>query len=251
MKKIRIGNDIRLAVDLRKQVIGEGDDTFAVRQVTAYLVNTTKEQEYKDKLNERKHFVGRFPREPFSHDYDTTPWCVCGCGMPTWNVQPVNGVYAGFGTEPYGKLGKELRDIASVVQYKAACQATAQQNIINVYFPAKDQLATGEYKLVLVASVYAPGYNVENLKTIQVDVPEVFELVETTEEGIDTGVTISTDVERPVEGTAGGDDPGDITFDDVYVNGGVLTNGSIILNRTDEVPVEIDLDGVVGWYEGD
>ena len=252
MKKIRIGNDIRLAVDLRKQVIGEGDDTFAVRQVTAYLVNTTKEQEYKDKLNERKHFVGRFPREPFSHYYDTTPWCVCGCGMPTYNAYPVNsGIYGGFGTEPFGKLGKELQKIASVIQYKAACRATAQQNIINVYFPAKDQLATGVYKLVLVASVYAPGYNVENLKTIQVDMPEVFELVETTEEGIDTGVTISTDVERPVEGTAGGDDPGDITFDDVYVNGGVLADGNIILNRTDEVPVEIDLDGVVGWYEGD
>jgi hypothetical protein len=95
MKKIRIGNDIRLAVDLRKQVIGEGDDTFAVRQVTAYLVNTTKVAEYKAKLEERKHFVGRFPREPFSHDYDTTPWCLCGCGMPTWNVHPV---YSGFGT---------------------------------------------------------------------------------------------------------------------------------------------------------
>ena len=248
MKKIRIGNDIRLAVDLRKQVIGEADDTFAVRQVTAYLVNTTKIAEYKTKLEERKHFVGRFPREPFSHNYDTTPWCLCGCGMPTWNVNPV---YSGFGTQPYGKLDKELQEIADVVQYKAACQATAQQNIINIYFPAKDQLATGEYKLVLVASVYAPGYNVENLKTIQVDVPEVFELVETTEEGIDTGVTISTDVERPVEGTAGGEDTGDITFDDVYVNGGVLTNGNIILNRTDNTPVQIDLDEVVGWYEGD
>lgn len=251
MKKIRIGNDIRLAVDLRKQVIGEGDDTFAVRQVTAYLVNTTKIAEYKAKLEERKHFVGRFPREPFSHDYNTTPWCVCGCGMPTWNVLPVNGVYGGFGTEPFGKLDKELQKIASVIQYKASCQATAQQNIINVYFPAKDQLATGEYKLVLVASVYAPGYNIENLKTIQVDVPEVFELVETTEEGIDTGVVINTDVERPVEGTAGGEDTGDITFDDVYVNGGILTNGNIVLNRTDEVPVTIDLDGIVGWYEGD
>ena len=251
MKKIRIGNDIRLAVDLRKQVIGEGDDTFAVRQVTAYLVNTTKIAEYKAKLEERKHFVGRFPREPFSHDYNTTPWCVCGCCMPTWNVLPVNGVYGGFGTEPFGKLDKELQKIASVIQYKASCQATAQQNIINVYFPAKDQLATGEYKLVLVASVYAPGYNIENLKTIQVDVPEVFELVETTEEGIDTGVVINTDVERPVEGTAGGEDTGDITFDDVYVNGGILTNGNIVLNRTDEVPVTIDLDGIVGWYEGD
>lgn len=251
MKKIRIGNDIRLAVDLRKQVL-EGDDTFAVRQVTAYLVNTTKVEEYKDKLNERKRFVGRFPREPFSHDYDTTPWCVCGCGMPAYNALPVNScAYSGFGTEPYGKLNKELRKIASVIQYKAACQATAQQNIINVYFPAKDQLATGVYKLVLVANVYAPGYNVESLKTIQVDIPEVFELVGTTEQGVDTGVIINADVESPVEGTAGADSTDDIIYNDVYINGGLLSEGNIVLNRTDNIPVKINIDEVAGWYEGD
>ena len=65
MKKIRIGNDIRLAVDLRKQVL-EGDDTFAIRQVSAYLVNTTKVAEYEAKLAERPKFEGRFPREPFT-----------------------------------------------------------------------------------------------------------------------------------------------------------------------------------------
>ena len=166
MKKIRIGNDIRLAVDLRK-VVNEGDDTFAVRQITAYLVNTTKVKEYEDKLNERPRFSGRFPREPFSHDYDTTPWCLCGCGMPTYNAYPVNAacVYSGFGTEPY-KLTKELAKIARYIQYKAKCQAAAQQNIINVYFPAKDQFYTGEYKLIIVAKVYAPGYNEEDLKTV-------------------------------------------------------------------------------------
>ena len=250
MKKIRIGNDIRLAVDLRK-VVDEGDDTFAVRQITAYLVNTTKVDEYEAKLNERPRFSGRFPREPFSHDYSTTPWCLCGCGMPTYNAYPVNAscVYSGFGTEPY-KLTRELAKIAKYIQYKAKCQAAAQQNIINVYFPAKDQFCTGVYKLVVVAKVYAPGYNDENLKTIQVDIPEVFELVATTEEGIDTGVVISTDVDNAADGTAGADTQ-DAIFTDVYVNGGVLSDGNIILSRTDNNPVSIDLDGVVGWYEGD
>ena len=99
MKKIRIGNDIRLAVDLRKQVEENLDDTLAVRQVSAYLVNTTKVAEYEAKLNARPIFLGRFPREPFSHEYSTTPWCLCGCGMPTYNTFPVNaGAYSGFGT---------------------------------------------------------------------------------------------------------------------------------------------------------
>lgn len=251
MKKIRIGNDIRLAVDLRK-VVEEGDNTFAVRQITAYLVNTTKVKEYEDKIKEHPKFHGRFPREPFSHDYDTTPWCLCGCGMPTYNAYPVNAacVYSGFGTEPYSKLNKDLVKIAKYVQYRAECKPAAQQNIINVYFPAKDQFCTGEYKLVVVAKVYAPGYNDEDLKTVQVDVPEVFELVETTEEGIDTGVVISTDVDNAADGTAGADNQ-DVIFTDVYVNGGVLSDGNIILSRTDNNPVSIDLDGVVGWYEGD
>lgn len=252
MKKIRIGNDIRLAVDLRKQVLN-GDDTLAVRQVTAYLVNTTKLAEYEAKLKERAKFVGRFPREPFSHDYNTTPWCLSGCGTPTYNVYPVNagGVYSGFGVTPFDKQNKELASIASCIQYKAACQATGAQNLISVYFPAKHQLATGVYKLVVVANVYAPGYNVENMKTLQVDMPDVFQLVSTTDEGIDTGVTMFTNVESPAEGTANAEDLQDIIFDDVYVNGGLLVGNNMILNRTDDVPVSIDMDSIAGWYEGD
>lgn len=253
MKKIRIGNDIRLAVDLRKQVL-EGDDTLAIRQVTAYLVNTTKVAEYEAKLNERPKFFGRFPREPFSHEYSTTPWCLCGCGIPTYNTFPANScnVYSGFGVTPYDRRNKELADIAKCIQYKAACQSTGAQNIISVYFPAKHQLAVGVYKLIVVANVYAPGYNVENIKTIQVDIPDVFELVSTTEQGIDTGVIITTDVQSPTDGTASAsDDQSDIFFDDVYVNGGELSGNNIVLNRTDNIPVSIDIDDIVGWHEGD
>lgn len=253
MKKIRIGNDIRLAVDLRKQVVDESlDNTFAVRQITAYFVNTTKLEEYEAKLAERPIFTGRFPMEPFSHAYDTTPWCLCGCGIPTYNSFPVNagGVYGGFGTQPFNSRYKELQNIAQYIQYRAKCEATASQNIISIYFPAEDQLTVGVYKLVIAAKVYAPGYNDENLKTIQIDVPEVFELVKTTEEGIDTGVIIDVDMQKPSDGTAGADEE-EVIFTDVYVNGGVLADGNIILNRTDNNPVSINLDGVVGWYEGD
>lgn len=265
MKKIRIGNDIRLAVDLRKQVL-EGDDTLAVRKVTAYLVNTTKVAEYEAKLNERPKFIGRFPIEPFSHCYNTTPWCLCGCGMPTYNAFPINAghVYSGFGVEPYTKRNKELAAIARRIQYKAACKATQQQNVIYVYFPANHQLATGVYKLVIVAEIYYPGYNVENIKTIQADVPDVFELVSTSEEGIDTGVILSVNVESPVgDDINQGTDPGseieptpepsypDIIFDDIYVTEGATSGTNIILNRTDNTPVSINLNDIAGWYDED
>ena len=99
--------------------------------------------------------------------------------------------------------------------------------------------------------MYAPGYNVENIKTLQVDMPDVFQLVSTTEEGIDTGVIMFTDVESPVDGTANAEGNQDIIFNDVYVNGGLLVDNTMVLNRTDDIPVSINLEDVVGWYDED
>lgn len=92
----------------------------------------------------------------------------------------------------------------------------------------------------------------ENIKTIQADVPDVFELVSTSEEGIDTGVILSVNVEPPVgdEGT----DPGseiEPIFDDIYVTEGTTSGANIILNRTDNTPVSINLDDIAGWYDED
>jgi hypothetical protein len=77
-------------------------------------------------------------------------------------------------------------------EYIAEVYATDKQNIVEVSFPAEDQVNLGKYTLVLVVKAYAPGYNSKNLKTITVDIPEVFELVGSTEEGIDTGISINT-----------------------------------------------------------
>jgi hypothetical protein len=176
MKKIRIGNDIRLAVDLNTQLdLPTGSNN--VRQVSAYLINTTKLAEYENKVKARSKFIGRFPREPFSHDYNTTPWCLCGCGRPTWNAYPTNAgcVYSGFGVEPYKGL-KEISKIAKSIQYKAACYNTQYPNQILVDFPADQQLYTGIYTLILVVKLYVPGYT-DNTKTVSTDMPNVFELV--------------------------------------------------------------------------
>lgn len=79
--------------------------------------------------------------------------------------------------------------------------------------------------------------------------PDVFQLVSTTEEGIDTGVIMFTDVESPVDGTANAEGNQDIIFNDVYVNGGLLVDNTMVLNRTDDIPVSINLEDVVGWYD--
>lgn len=106
------------------------------------------------------------------------------------------------------------------------------------------------YKLVIVAELYAPGYNSCNLKTITVDVPNVFELVKTSEEGIDTGVMINT--ASVIDILPSGNDTGgesNIIYDDVYVNEGNYNNNNIALTRTDGTIVNVDTSSVTGWWE--
>lgn len=262
MKKIRIGNDIRLAVDLNTQLdLPAGSNN--VRQVSAYLINTTRLAEYKKKAKARSGFTGRFPREPFSHDYTTTPWCLCGCGKPTWNAYPTNAgcVYSGFGVEPYKGL-KELKQLSQSIQYKAACYNTQYPNMVLVDFPAEQQFYTGVYTLILVVKLYTPGYK-DNLKTVSVDIPNMFQIVKSTsdtieespEETIETGVTIvvgpNTNEEDPAPNDPDIPNIPDIIYEDIYVNEASISDGILSLGRTDDQTLNVDLGGVVGWYEGD
>lgn len=79
--------------------------------------------------------------------------------------------------------------------------------------------------------------------------PNVFELVKTTEEGIDTGIDINVSHVQDVL-TNIGDLSGD-NYDDVYVNGGEYGDNNITLMRTDGVPVDVDTSEFTAWYEGD
>ena len=127
--------------------------------------------------------------------------------------------------------------------------ATKDQNVVEVSFPARAQLYTGKYKLVVVAEVYAPGFNPMNLKTITVDMPDVFELVSTTQEGIDTGISINVDTVTDI--LPGGDSQQEVSYDDIYVNQGAYGDNSIALNRTDGSTVNVDISEITAWYDRD
>ena len=115
-------------------------------------------------------------------------------------------------------------------------------------FPAEDQLHVGTYNLIIVAKIYAPGFNKNNLKTITLDVPNVFELVKTTEEGVDTAFDIT--VTRTLDRLPG---PSGSFTRDIYVDSGMSDpdNNSLLLNRTDNSVVDIDLNNIIGWYDED
>jgi hypothetical protein len=61
-----------------------------------------------------------------------------------------------------------------------------------------------------------------NLKTVTVDMPDVFELVSTLEEGVDTGIGIN--VNPVIDKLPSGDVQDVVTYDDIYVNTGQYGN---------------------------
>jgi len=138
-----------------------------------------------DALRAKSRFIDRFPMEPRLAAFNATPYDVCNSGLPTWRAFPV---YPGFGVNPDFRRLRNRKPLP--FEYTANVAATSSQSVVEVSFPAEHQLFTGMYKLIIVAKLYAPGYSSDNLKTVTLDVPDVFELVSTSEEGYDTGFYI-------------------------------------------------------------
>lgn len=296
-RRIRIGNDIRLAVDLRQYVkipynalkerevytpnnpeFEELDDNdvvdkntelyyegeehpvqqlygkpignpISIRSVKAIFINTTKQQEHNKLIQKKSRFINRFPVEPDCKPFEATQYNICNSGYPTYRAYPGRFYtipYSGYGIYPnFGGLYKQLVDTSNY-KYTAEVYATEKQNIVEVSFPAQYQMDLGKYTLVLVVKAYAPGYNSRNLKTITVDMPDVFELVGSTEEGINTGVSIRTyDI---IDNLSQGEE---YIPSDIYIDRGMYQDNNIMLERNDGQYVNIDLSSATGWYEGD
>lgn len=196
-------------------------------------------------MRKKTRFIARFPIEPCMGPFDATPYDVCNSGYPTYRAYPHPYhvmPYHGFGVHPcWGGIYKALPHINDV-EYKAQVSATRHQHVVEVSFPARAQLYTGTYKLVIVAEVYAPGFNAANLKTITVDVPDVFELVKTTEEGVDTGIKIA--VNNVVDLL-----PGEtiVQYDDKFATSGSYSDNKITINRSDGNSFDIDTSAFTQW----
>lgn len=302
IKKIRIGNDIRLAVDLRQYIGGNhlrerevynpdatdfenidnnpfvnkkyevyypnqySSDEYSndqnpriktaigIRSVKAFLINVSKQKEYDEFMRKKTRFIARYPIEPCFECFHATPYNICNSGYPTWRAYPHRYCvhpYHGYGVRPeWGGIYHKFPPRPSF-EYKAPVMATEDQNVVEVAFPAEDQFYTGVYKLILVAKVYAPGFNYQNLKTITVDASNVFELVKTTEEGVDTGIDINVSRIEDVLTNIGTRQLSEDMYDDIYVQSGEYNDDNIVLNRTDGTPVNVDTSEFTAWYEGD
>lgn len=189
--KIRIGNDIRLDVTLINSKV---DDNVNIKSIKAYIINTTLENKRVEEAKNKTRFISRFPVEPYVDAYNSTAYDIKSAGYPTWHAFPQNyvyGSYAGFGLHPDWRDKYKPMPKHNLSEFCAPVKATEQSNVVQVYFPAECQLYTGDYKIVIVAKIYEPGYSPNNLKTVTMDYENVFTLVNTSEEGIDSEVTLN------------------------------------------------------------
>ena len=320
-KRIRIGNDIKLAVDLRQYVginnilkergvynpeatdfedidndtvVGKGEEVYygeprqlstgnfpyvnrnkdvyfresyvddngnvlpyraeeapgQIRSIKAILVNTSREEILRENAKKQNKFISRFPNEPYSEIYTSSPYNVNGCGYPSWRAYPQNHMFAsyhGFGWNPrWDGIFKPL-PMVNDIEYNANVAATSDQNVVEVTFPAEHQLHLGVYKLVVVAKIYVPGYNAQNLKTITIDMPDVFELVGTSKDAIDGDIKLNV---YRINNIPYDDVDNELYEGDVYVRNGVFGNNTLTLDRTNGTQIDINLDQATGWYEG-
>ena len=295
MQKIRIGNDIRLAVELRQYIGGKkiaerivynpedsnfenldnnpfvnwnelyydsnaeeqsssisaGTNPVCIRSVKAILINDTLKQKRIKDLKNKSRFISRFPMEPHMMQYASSPYNIHNSGYPTWRAYPKNHMFAsyhGFGVNPdWNDIYREI-PVKNDIEYLADTAATNKQGVVEVIFPAEHQLHTGVYSLVIVAKVYAPGFNSSNVKTYTIDVPNVFELVSTSVDGIDSDmfINVSTLMDKLPEGNDV--NPEDL---DIYVRDGEFENNTLTLDRTNGTSLDINLNEATGWYEGE
>lgn len=173
MKRIRIGNDIRVQTTLHEL---KDFDATMIKQLRCYFIPNIEEA-----VN------------PFPQTYDPAQYTVCNCGKPKYNVFPCNidaphwfPGYNGFGVNstPFIRFEKE---------YLAPSRLLAEQNKIEAYFPAVDQKLLSEYRVVIVLTLYQAGWGTNNLRTYTIDKGIVFALT-SDDRDIDTDTIIDLDV---------------------------------------------------------
>lgn len=172
MKRIRIGNDIRVQTTLHEL---KDFDINMIKQLRCY-------------------FIPQMPdcNNIYPQTYDPAEYNVCHCGKPVYNVFPCN-MDAPHWFPGYNGFGVESKPFIHIDdKYLAPSRVLADQGKIEAYFPAIDQRVIGEYKVVIVVTLYQSGWCTNNLRTFTIDKGIVFALTSDNRD-IDTDTVIDMD----------------------------------------------------------
>lgn len=203
MKKVKIGNDIRLKIQLNGKEINwrfgdnfpavlNGDeatgDTFVILSAKAFFINTTLKEKLIKECKRINRFFRRFPIEPFINEFEPDAYNIHVSGkFPKYRAHVAN-LYNGFGVCPDWEKCKPMKDM-DVTVYRSEIIRTQDPNTIIVEFPGEAQLFEGKYELLIQAKVYDPEYK-NNERMVTASVKDLFQLVEDQDEAINNPVEI-------------------------------------------------------------
>ena len=178
MKQVIIGTDIRLQFTLDE--LSDYDAT-SIKQLRCYVIRK-EDIQYIDLDN-----YG-YPQYYSPTDYDLV---YTRCHMYNWlpyNQQvytsgmfgPIDDyryfpAYNGFGVR-----SKQFKIVPD--KYLASSRVISGSKQIEMYFPAEDQRSFGEYIVLIVITVYEPGWGSNNLRTFTINKGVQFEIVDDTNE---------------------------------------------------------------------
>lgn len=173
MKRIRIGNDIRVQTSLHD--LNDFDIT-SIKQLRCYFIPQGDSYTVSN-----------------TDTYDPMQYTICNCGKPKYNVFPCNmdAPHWFCGYNGFGVNSKRFVHVDS--NFLAPARLLAEQNRIEAYFPAKAQYQIGEYKFVIVLTIYQPGWCENNLRTITLDEGVIFALTND-DRDTDTDTIIDLDI---------------------------------------------------------
>lgn len=174
MKRIRIGNDIRVQTSLHD--LNDFDIT-SIKQLRCYFIPQGDSYTVSN-----------------TDTYDPMQYTICNCGKPKYNVFPCNmdAPHWFCGYNGFGVNSKRFVHVDN--KFLAPARLLAEQNRIEAYFPAKAQYQIGEYKFVIVLTIYQPGWCEDNLRTITLDEGVIFAL---TNDDRDTDIDTIIDLDIP------------------------------------------------------
>lgn len=173
MKRIRIGNDIRVQTSLHD--LNDFDIT-SIKQLRCYFIPQGDSYTVSN-----------------TDTYDPMQYTICNCGKPKYNVFPCNmdAPHWFCGYNGFGVNSKRFIHVDN--KFLAPARLLAEQNRIEAYFPAKAQYQIGEYKFVIVLTIYQPGWCEDNLRTITLDEGVIFALTND-DRDTDTDTIIDLDI---------------------------------------------------------
>ena len=189
MKQVVLGTDVRLQFTLDEL---SDYDVTSIKQLRCYVI--------------RKEDIQYIDLDNYGYPqyYSPTDYDLAYTSCMRYNWLPYNQeVYTGgmFGPiddyryfpsyNGFGVRSKQFKIVPD--KYLAASRVLSDQKKIEMYFPAQDQRNFGQYIVLIVVTLYEPGWGTNNLRTFTINKGVQFELIDALPDSSDNNMSLEYD----------------------------------------------------------